>query len=72
MLFADSAPCEDDARNAVMPAFFEVEPGSFKPVEKCSRGEIESTIMSMTIQAQALLDQAGNLQRYLDEGRPPL
>ena len=49
-----------------LPAFLEIEPGRYKPVETCSREEIEAKIMSLTMQAQALLDEAKVLGRFLD------
>jgi hypothetical protein len=69
----DPGPSEDDAHAAQqpgsirVPAFIETEPGSFKPVEECSRSEIETKIMSLTMQAQALTDEADALDRYLDQ-----
>jgi hypothetical protein len=66
MLFTESGPSEEDARRSVLPAFLEIEPGRYKPVETCSREEIEAKIMSLTMQAQALLDEAKVLGRFLD------
>ena len=66
MLFTDTGPSEDDTRKPSVPAFLEAEPGSYKPLEACSVAEIESAIMSRTIQAQALIDEAHALGQYLD------
>ena len=65
MHFLDLGPSEDDARKPLVPGFLEVEPGSYKPLDECSRDEIGATIMSLRIQAQALLDEAKTLDRYL-------
>ena len=65
-MFTDDGPSEDDARESnKMPAFLETEPGSYKPLAECSREEIESKIMALTMQADALLDEARTLGRYL-------
>jgi hypothetical protein len=39
----------------------------FKPIEECSRDEIEAKIMSLTMQAGALIDEAKALGRYLED-----
>lgn len=49
-----------------VPAFLETEPGVFTSIEDCSRSQIESQILSLTMHARALLDQAQALERYLD------
>lgn len=66
-MFTGAGPADDDARKpGQVPAFLEVEPGSFKPLGECSRSEVSSTIMSLTMQANALVDQAKALDRYLE------
>jgi hypothetical protein len=70
-MFTDLGPSEDDAHTPLpantfrLPAFIEVEPGAYKPIEDCSRAEVEAAIMSLIIQGQALLDEAKALDRYL-------
>ena len=66
-MFADDGPAEDDARKpGMVSAFIETEPGIHKPLEECSREEIQSRIISLTMQAEALIDEADALTRYLD------
>lgn len=67
-MFTRPGPAEDDANKPTVPAFPETEPDSYKPLGECTRGEIEAAIMSLTLQAQALTDEAKMLGRYL-EGR---
>jgi hypothetical protein len=68
--FSDFGPSEDAAHRGgiQIPEFLEVEgPDSFKPIEECSRSEIEASILSLTMQAEALIDRAKALGLYLDE-----
>ncbi|OBI02924.1 hypothetical protein [Mycobacterium scrofulaceum] len=71
-LSIEPGPSEDDEHarlnpdTAVVPAFLEAAPGQFKPIEACSRAEIESTILSLTMRSQSLIDEARALERYLD------
>lgn len=55
----------------LVPAFLETEPGSFKPLEECSRDEIEAKINALTLQAGALIEEAQTLGRYLDGTNSP-
>lgn len=67
-MFADAGPPEDEARRPdKLPAAVETEPGNYKPLEQCSRPEVEAKIVSLMIQAQALLEEAKTLQRYLGD-----
>jgi hypothetical protein len=65
-MFANQGPSDDDVRKATVPAFLETEPGAFKPLDECSRSEIQTKIISLTMAADALVDHARNLERYLD------
>ena len=66
-MFTDAGPSEDDARKPTVSAFVETEPGGYKPLAECSRPEIEAKIVSLTLQAQALIDEADMLSRYLGD-----
>ncbi len=65
-MFTSSGPSEHDVRRITLPAFIETEPGSFKPLDECSRNEVEAEIHSLLMQAQALMDEAKTLGHYLD------
>lgn len=66
-MFTGHGPSEDDARDSdTVPAALEVVPGSYKPLQDCSREEVESTMMSLMMQAESLLHQAKSLGRYLE------
>lgn len=41
-----------------IPAFLETESGSYKPLGECSRDGVEAKNLSLTMQAQALMDEA--------------
>ncbi len=47
--------------------FIEVGPDSFKTLKDCSRSEIETKVMSLTMQAQALIEEAKALDQYLEK-----
>ncbi|WP_131809687.1 hypothetical protein [Mycolicibacter sinensis] len=69
-MFTGPGPSDDAARSsASLPAFLEDAPGSFKPLDKCSRSEIEARILSVTMQADALIAEAKALDNYLDTNR---
>jgi hypothetical protein len=63
-MFQGEGPSDDDVRKPVLPAFLEVEPGTFKPLEQCTGHEIRTTVLSMTMQARALIEEAKLLDRY--------
>jgi hypothetical protein len=66
-MFTGPGPSEDDARVPSVSAFLETEPGSYKPLDECSPAEIQAKIMSLMMQAQALLDEAKTLGQYLED-----
>jgi hypothetical protein len=67
-MFTEDGPSEHDTRKpGMMPAFLETEPGSYKPLNECSRGEIEAKIMALTMQAGALIAEAVALAEYLSD-----
>jgi len=66
-MFPNGGLSDDDARRkTTLPAFLEVTPSSFKSLADCTREEVEAQIISRTMQAGALVDEATALQRYLD------
>lgn len=48
-----------------IPAFLEVEPGSFKPIDACTDDELETHWLSVMMRARAALDDADALRLYI-------
>ena len=51
-------PRENTHRRMGVPTFIETAPGSFKPIEECSKGEIAREIMALLARAEATMDEA--------------
>lgn len=68
-MFSDPGLPEDEARTPTLPESLETEPGSFKLLDECTEEEIGIKILSLTMHAQALADQASALRAYLGSGR---
>jgi hypothetical protein len=58
---------KDELRRKYWDEMPETEPGSYKPLNERSRDEIQAKIRSLNTQAEALLDEARALGRYLDD-----
>lgn len=67
-MFSETGPSEDDVNEPLLPGFIEVTPGDYRPLDVCTRDEIETHILSLTMQAQALIEEAKLLELYLETG----
>lgn len=59
--WVNAGPQDGAVRTETLPAYLEVEPDQFKPVEECSVAELVATADSLMLQAKASMDEAGRL-----------
>jgi hypothetical protein len=52
---------DDDARGQTVPAFIEVQPGEFKPIEECEASELYAAGQSKLLQVRALMEESNVL-----------
>jgi hypothetical protein len=59
--WAEEGDDDDLAGEATIPAFIEVAPQSYKPVQECTASELRAAADSMLLQARSLMDEARRL-----------
>ena len=67
--WATSGPSDDDQQVATLPAFLEVVPGEFEPIECCTAPQIRAVADSKLLQAKALMDDARRLYETAEQCR---
>jgi hypothetical protein len=62
-------PAEAEAREETIPAFIQIAPDDFKPVEQCSADELMAAAGERLLQARELMDEGHRLMDLAEETR---